>query len=190
MYEQDQVKVWDPLVRLFHWSLALSFFVAYVTEEDLLNLHVYTGYVVLGLVAFRLLWGLIGSQHARFSDFIYRPDTVLRYLKEVATLRAHRYLGHNPAGGMMIIALLIMLVLTGLSGLALYGGEEYSGPLAGVMAGVDGFWVKALEEMHEFFANFTLLLVGLHVAGVIIASLQHHENLVRSMITGYKTKEE
>lgn len=190
MNEQDQIKVWDPLVRLFHWTLVLSFFIAYFTEEDLLDLHVYAGYVVLGLVAFRLAWGFVGSQHARFKEFVCPPATVLSYIKQVVTFRAPRYLGHNPAGGAMIIALLVMLILTSITGLALYGGEELSGPLAGMMAGVGEFWIEVLEELHEFFANFTLFLVFFHVVGVIVASLQHHENLIRSMVTGYKKKGE
>ena len=190
MNEQDQVKVWDPLVRLFHWTLVLSFFIAYFTEEELLDLHVYAGYLVLGLVMFRLVWGFVGSQHARFKEFVYPPATVLSYIKQVVAFRAPRCLGHNPAGGAMIVTLLVMLTLTCITGLALYGGDEFSGPLAGMMAGVGEFWVEVLEELHEFFANFTLFLVFLHVAGVIVASLQHHENLVRSMVTGYKRKQE
>ncbi len=189
MNKQYQIRVWDPLVRIFHWSLVISFFVAYFTEEDLLDLHVYVGYLIIGLVLFRLVWGVVGSTHARFSDFVCRPSMVVAYLKDVVKFRASRYLGHNPGGGAMIIALLLMLVLTSITGLALYGGEESLGPLVGMMASAGEQWVEALEEMHEFFANFALLLVFLHVAGVIIASLQHHENLVCSMITGYKRKE-
>lgn len=180
------VKVWDPLVRLFHWSLVTAFFVAYFTEDDLLDLHVYAGYLIGGLLVFRLLWGFVGSHHARFRDFVKRPSEVWAYLKSIAGLHPKRYLGHNPAGGAMVIALLVSLVMVTLSGIALYGVEESAGPLAASLGGVGDFWADVLEEIHEFFANFTLLLVFLHVLGVLMASRQHKENLVKSMVNGFK----
>jgi cytochrome b len=183
------VSVWDPLVRVFHWTLVAAFLTAYLVEDDWLGLHVLAGYTVLGLVLFRLVWGVIGSRHARFTDFVRSPAAVLAYLKDVVRVHARRYVGHNPAGGAMVIALLGSLVFTAVTGLALYGHGEFSGPLAGLMQGVPDWLGNALEETHEFFANFTLLLVVLHVAGVMLASLQHGENLVRSMFTGRKQQE-
>ena len=179
-------KVWDPLVRVFHWTLVLSFAIAYLTEDEFLDLHVFAGYVIAGLVGFRLLWGLVGSRHARFTDFVRRPSVIRDYIKAMLSGRPKRYIGHNPAGGAMVIALLVSLILTVLTGLADYGAGELSGPLAATLANIGPFWADVLEESHEFLANLTLLLVVLHVAGVVVASLQHHENLVRAMVDGRK----
>jgi cytochrome b len=187
--DKQGVRTWDLLIRLFHWTLVAAFFTAYLTEDDWMSLHVLAGYTVLGLVLFRIVWGLIGTRHARFTDFICSPASTLAYLKDIIAFRARRYLGHNPAGGAMVIALLFSLTATAISGLALYGYEEFSGPLAGLMGNTPEWLGDSLEDVHEFFANFTLMLVLLHVAGVVIASLQHGENLVRSMFTGIKQKE-
>jgi cytochrome b len=201
--ETRQVKVWDPLVRIFHWSLVVAFTVAYLSGEeadDNLDLHVWAGYAVLGLILVRLVWGLIGSRHARFSDFVYRPSAVLGYLRDLIMHRARRYLGHNPLGGAMTIALLLSLLATTVSGLALYAVEENAGPLAGLVTSADQPTTQAaghdngegdkgeelLEEVHEFFSNFTLFLVFLHIGGVVVSSLVHKENLPRAMITGRK----
>ena len=187
----EKIKVWDPLVRTFHWSLVFLFLLTYITEDDFLDLHVWAGYIIMALVTVRLIWGVVGSRYARFSDFVRSPAVVKAYLKEVLLFRAKRYIGHNPAGGAMVIALLLSVSLTLFSGLLIYGADEFSGPLAFWVGGVGEGTAEVFEEVHEFFANFTLLLVVLHVAGVVIASLQHRENLVRSMINGYKkpTKE-
>ena len=169
------VKVWDPLVRVFHWSLVLAFFGAYLLGDDGGQLHQTLGYTVLGLVAFRLIWGLIGGRHARFINFVPSYRTTKDYLKDVAVHREARYLGHNPAGAVMIVALLLALIGTGTSGWLMT---------------TDTFWdSKWMEEVHEILANGTLLLVGLHVAGVVFSSWRHHENLVRSMFTGRKRSE-
>ena len=93
------IRVWDPLVRIFHWSLVLAFTVAYVTGDDENSVHVYAGYAVLGLISFRVFWGLVGSKYALFSDFIYSPTTVFRYLKGLFSCNPKHYIGHNPAGG-------------------------------------------------------------------------------------------
>jgi len=185
----NAVRVWDPLVRVFHWTLVLAFLTAWLTEDDWLELHVSAGYTVLGLVLFRVVWGVIGTDHARFTDFVRSPATTLAYLKDVISVRAQRYLGHNPAGGAMVIALLVSLAITTLSGLALYGYKEFSGPLADMLYTAPDWLGNPLESIHEFFANFTLLLILLHLAGVALASLQHRENLVRSMFNGLKQQE-
>ncbi len=181
-----QVKVWDPLVRIFHWSLVASFFIAYFVTEENLPVHVWAGYVVLGLVLFRLVWGLVGTRHARFADFVRRPSTVVAFLRDSVARRSPRHLGHNPAGGWMIVAMLVSLILLTVTGLALYGVGEHAGPLASLMAGFGEHWKESLEEVHEFFANFTVLLVVVHVAGVVVESVLHRENLARAMVTGYK----
>lgn len=192
MQDNDQIKVWDPLVRLFHWSLALCFFIAYVSGDAWESLHVAAGYAIAGLVAFRVVWGLVGTRHARFSDFVFTPATVLAYLKALAALRAKRYLGHNPAGGWMVVALLVALALTCLTGMAAHGTFSVafnliSPAMAHADEGDEGD--ELFEETHEFFAHLTLLLVAAHVAGVLISSLLHRENLLRAMITGRKPRE-
>ena len=189
MPQPEMIKVWDPLVRLFHWSLVLAFFIAYFTEDDLLSPHVWAGYIVLGLVLFRILWGFVGPQYARFSNFVYSFDTIKRYTRDTLAFRARRYLGHNPAGGAMIVLLIISLLLTSFTGLAIYGVEEKAGPLAFMLGHLGGFWEEAFEETHEFFANFTVFLVVIHVGGVIFESMLHRESLVKAMFTGYKRAE-
>jgi cytochrome b len=185
METEKRVKVWDPFVRIFHWGLAMAFFIAYVTEEDVLVVHTLAGYVLMGLIALRLAWGFIGTEHARFSDFNYSPGAVWKFLGDTMRFRAKRYIGHNPAGGAMIFLLLLSLLMTAFSGLAVYGAEG-AGPLAYMFSGSGPMVEEAFEELHEFFANFTLLLVFIHVSGVVIESFIHRENLVASMLHGYK----
>lgn len=182
-----EIKVWDPAVRIFHWSLVAAFIIAYVSEDDFMTIHAYAGYIIIGLLIFRVVWGFIGTRHARFSDFVSPPNEILAYLKEMVALKAKHYLGHNPAGGAMIIALLMSLFITTLTGLCVYGIEG-SGPFVGWLSGAGEFAKDALEEVHEFFANFTLLLICIHVAGVILSGIVHAENLVRAMFTGIKQR--
>ena len=183
--EQGEVRVWDPFVRIFHWTLVMLFTLAYVTGEEPLSLHVYAGYAVFGLILLRVLWGLMGTTHARFSDFMYRPSRVLAYLKDTLGLRARRYLGHNPAGGAMILLMLASLLLVSVSGFAVYGLEKGAGPLA-MLGGSPESIEGVFEEVHEFFANLTVLLVAIHIAGVVVESLIHRENLMKAMLTGRK----
>ena len=186
MTDLSQIKVWDPLVRFFHWSLVSAFFIAFITEDELLTIHSWAGYLILALLGIRFFWGFIGTRYARFSDFVYSPANILQFLKDTLHLRARRYLGHNPAGGARVIMLMISLLLTSITGVLLLGAEEQAGPLAHWFSQTSEFWSEALEETHEFFANFTLLLVFVHVIGVIVESLIHRENLVSAMISGYK----
>jgi cytochrome b len=183
------VRVWDPLVRLFHWSLAAAVLIAFVTEDELLGIHVTAGYTVLGLIAFRLLWSLIGPRHARWSDLLRGPRATLAYLKDALRGRAARHLGHNPAGAAMVVALLLGLTATALSGMAVLGASELSGPLAPYLQELSPQAAHGLEELHEVVANLTLLLIPLHLLGVALASWQHRENLVRAMIDGLKRRE-
>jgi len=180
---RESVPVWDPLIRIFHWSLVGFFLLAFFTEDELLTVHAYAGYAVAGLIVFRLIWGLIGTRHARFADFVTGPARLTRYLGQLVTGRAPRYLGHNPAGAAMIIALLASLALTTFTGFVLIAGDGI-GPLAEtIFANLSG---EAFEEAHEFFANLTLFLVIVHIVGVLISSFLHQENLVKSMVTGRK----
>ena len=166
------IKVWDPFVRVFHWSLAGLFLLAHATGDEIETVHIAAGYTIAGLLMLRILWGLVGPRHARFSDFVRSPRAVLAYLRDVALLRARRYLGHNPAGGAMVVALILMLIGT---------------CITGYMMTTASFWgAKWVEEVHEAFANLTIGLVVVHVLGVLVASFEHHENLVKAMITGRK----
>ena len=185
----NHIKVWDPLVRSFHWILVGAFFIAYLTEDDFLSLHVWSGYIVGIAIVIRILWGLVGTRHARFTDFVTSPKTAMRYVYDTLAMRAKRYIGHNPAGGLMIVVMILGLLVTVVSGIALYGVAEQAGPLAVSMGNGSELWEDMLEGIHEFFANFTLFLVAVHVAGVVIESLIHKENLVLSMINGFKRTE-
>ncbi len=188
-----EVKVWDPLIRIFHWTLVIGFTVAYLTGDELTTIHIWSGYLIAGLLLVRLLWGFIGTKHARFRDFIYPPREVAAYLKSLVSGKSRRYLGHNPAGGVMVLLLLTSLVLTTGSGLMML--QSTQGSLIPPPVSQSGWFAddddefeggEVLEEVHEFFANLTLLLVILHIAGVVVSSRLHHENLVRAMITGKK----
>lgn len=181
------VRVWDPLVRIFHWLLVFSFAVAWISADEFETLHFWAGYTIAALLAFRIVWGVIGTRRARFTDFIYRLDTVKQYLKDLAALKPKHYLGHNPAGGLMVVVLLLTLTLltfTGMASIAIDG----TGPLAGTwVESISGEW---MEDIHEAAANMVLALVLFHVAGVLVSSLVHGENLVRAMINGKKEIQE
>jgi cytochrome b len=178
--------VWDRFVRVFHWTLVGAFFGAYFTGEDVLKLHVPLGYLILILLAARIVWGFTGTPHARFSDFVCGSGTVLTDLKLTLLRKAPRFLGHSPAGGAMVVALLVFLMATSVSGLLVYAADRHEGPLAPWMTGVSDATEDMLEEAHEICANGTLTLVIIHVLGVVWTSLAHRENLVKSMFTGRK----
>jgi len=180
------VMVWDILLRIFHWSLVLLVLILFITEDDFLSIHSYAGYTVLMLLGFRLVWGFIGTYYARFSSFITTPKKALRYLKDEIAGDAKRYIGHNPAGAIMIFALLITLLLTAFTGMATIATEG-KGPLADTF--IANFSGEVLGEIHEFFTGIILVLIILHIAGVIFSSFAEEENLVKAMITGRKRKE-
>ena len=170
-----EVKVWDPVIRVFHWTLVACFFLAWATGDEIQWLHKRIGYIVIALVISRVVWGLVGSRQARLADFVPGPRRFLDYCRDLVSFRAKRHLGHNPAGGAMIVALLLML--------AVIGGSGY-------LMTTDMFWgVGWMESLHETAVNVTVGLVCLHVAGVVITSLCHRENLIRAMITGRKRVE-
>ncbi len=179
----EGIRVWDPLIRIFHWSLVFFFFVAYLTEDDIIDVHVWAGYTVTLLVIFRLIWGVIGPSPARFASFVRAPSRILDYIRHMLRMDPPHYLGHNPAAGAMVIALLVSLILVTFTGMSIIAAEG-QGPLADTFAaGLNAEW---MEEIHEFFANLTLLLVFLHVAGVAVSSFLEGQNLPRSMVTGVK----
>ncbi|HZT26490.1 MAG TPA: cytochrome b/b6 domain-containing protein [Pseudolabrys sp.] len=169
------VKVWDPFVRVFHWSLATLLVVAFATGDHVPQVHIPAGYAIGGLIALRIAWGFIGPAHARFSSFVKSPREVLAYLRDVALFRAPRHLGHNPAGGAMVITLLLTLAATGTTGYLLT---------------TDTYWgAEWLEEVHEALANLTIGLIVVHVLGVLLSSIEHGENLVKAMINGRKRRQ-
>jgi len=171
--DKSSILVWDLPLRIFHWLLAAAFAGAFLTAESerWRDVHVMLGYTALALVAFRVAWGFVGTRHARFTSFAYGPSRVISYLRSLATRSPHHYTGHNPAGSWAIYALLAGVVAASGTGLAVYND-------------VGGRW---LEHLHESVANALLAVVAVHVMGVIAGSLLHRENLVRSMVTGYKT---
>ncbi len=183
MAKPELILVWDPLIRLFHWLLVVSFAIAWYTQEGDYELHIITGYSILGLVGFRLLWGIIGPSHARFSDFIKGPRELLIYALSLHKRSIKRYLGHNPAGGFMIIVFLLGLLTVTISGIALDGAENWSGPLANM--GLFRY-KETILQLHDWSTNILLILIPLHLLGVIHASVQHRENLIKSMFSGYK----
>lgn len=196
------VKVWDPLVRIGHWILVAAFALAFVTEGDPRWLHVWSGYVIAAYLSVRVFWGLAGTHHARFTSFLTGPLTGLAYLRDLVLGRSRRYLGHSPAGGLMVMALLVVLTGTAATGMAYYARTEGQGPLSGLVmlapaTASDPATAlrerkrasRDLKEIHETLANLTLLLIALHVAGVALASFRHRENLPRAMITGRKRTE-
>lgn len=206
--ETGMVRVWDPLIRVGHWVLVVAFATAYLSEGEPQWLHSYAGYAIAVTVAVRILWGFVGPRRARFTDFVTGPGRVLQYLRDLVSGRAERHLGHSPAGGAMTVALLFALTLTALSGMATLAVEEGQGPLAGIVTaqslpawameedddhdeyGEQGEGGDAFEEIHEFAANATLLLIVLHLLGVLWASRVHGENLARAMISGRKRSTE
>jgi cytochrome b len=169
---EPRTLVWDAPVRVFHWLIVLSFAVAWLSAESerWQLVHVTAGYTMAGLVAFRLLWGLVGTKHARFGDFVRGPRAVLAYLKSLVGGRPEHHAGHNPAGALAIVALLALAALTTFTGWANYSE-------------LGGHW---LEEVHEALASGMLALVVVHVAAVLASSWLHHENLVGAMIHGRK----
>jgi len=167
-----RIKVWSPYVRLFHWALVASVATAWLASGWARNLHELAGYAAAALITSRLFAGLFGSRYTRFSQFLRRPFAVVEYLADVAAGEEKRYVGHNPAGGAMVLALI-----------ACVGGTA----LTGWMQTTDAYWgVAWVEVLHQILGNGILALVGLHVGGVILASTRHGENLVRSMFTGWK----
>jgi cytochrome b len=170
-----QVKVWDRFVRVAHWSLVLSVLGSWATHEGGGRLHEWLGYAALVVLAARIAWGFVGSGHARFASFVVSPAAGLAYAKKIPSHTEPRYLGHNPLGGWMIVALIVMISATGFTGW-LYTTDQFWGD-------------KLMEALHEWCANGLMLLVIVHIAGVIFSSRRHHENLVKSMFTGWKRGE-
>lgn len=170
--QSRSIVVWDPVVRLFHWLVVAGFALnMFLTEEGKL-VHHWVGYAILAAVAFRLVWGFIGTKHARFSDFVPSPQHLLIYGNALLAQREPRYVGHNPFGALMMVALAGLLVLCGVTGW---------------MQGLDAYWGEEwVQELHKAAANAILVLASFHVVAAIVESLRHRENLIWSMVTGRK----
>ena len=175
----QRILVWDFPTRLFHWLMALSFTGAYLTAESerYRDIHVVLGYTLLGLIAFRLLWGIFGTRYARFRSFLFKPREIAAYALSLLKLKPAHYIGHNPLGSVSIWLLLGLGILSVLSGVLLFegiGGETLE---------------EVFEELHEFLSGVMLAVVFIHIAGVAVSSVLHRENLARSMVTGFKRAE-
>lgn len=208
------IKVWDIFVRFFHWALVVAVIVQLATAEDFKDVHVKVGYFIIALLAARIIWGFVGSRHARFSDFVYSPREILAYLKGLLRRQSAHYSGHNPAGGAMVCALLFFLVLTALSGLAAHNahgkgaaglpqgsavsrawahdteqerehGDQYYGKGQAAPMGAAS-QAHFWKEIHETLVGIIIFLVILHFCGVLASSYIHRENLIMAMITGKK----
>ena len=166
------LRVWDILIRIFHWSLALSFASAWASSSSRDDTHQWIGLFAAALITFRLIWGFNGGHYARFAQFVRDPKTTLAYLLAILRGTEARYIGHNPAGAMMVLALLAGIAATATTGL-LMTTDAYFGD-------------DAMQELHGFCADATVVLIALHICGVVLASFRHKENLVAAMITGEK----
>lgn len=170
---QKTEKVWDPLVRLFHWSLVLGIALNGVLLEADSKLHLQVGYAVVALIALRIVWGMIGTPHARFRDFPIDVNASLRQVQDMSLGRVRVHVGHTPLGALMIYNLLGSVLLIGLTG---------------YMMTTTQFWgVVWVEDMHEIMAGWIGVSVVLHVAAVIIESRRTGVNLPKAMVTGRKT---
>lgn len=202
---KEPIKVWGLATRVFHWSLVVCFCIAYLSGDEESLLHVYSSYVIIGLLGFRIIQGIVGGQYARFNQFVCGIKPTISYVQSILSGHPKHYLGHNPLGGWMVIALLVFLSLTSWTGLELYALEG-KGPLASLhITLIDDAHANGkdhdddrhdreneqgeewLEDLHEGLAEFTLFLVFLHIGGVLFSSLVHRDNLVKAMWTGYKT---
>ena len=202
-------KVWDIFVRTFHWTLVGSMIGLYLSGDDFESVHTILGYFVICLVLLRIIWGFIGTKHARFHDFLYRPSKIYHYLKSLINGNPTHYIGHNPAGGLMVIVMLLSLLVTAFTGLKTLGSEG-KGPLTNAGISIlrfahadedqdddddrtykashhqknhkEEFW----EEIHESMTSFMIFLIITHLVGVIVSSWIHKENLILTMINGRK----
>jgi cytochrome b len=166
------IKVWDPIVRIGHWLLVATIVLAWLTRRGWGNWHEWIGYAALATLALRIIWGIRGPKTARFADFVRSPATTVEYARAMLSHREARFVGHNPLGGWMIVVLLLTVLLVGMT------GWLYT---------TDRFWgVEWVETLHATLAEALLWLAGVHVAGVLLASYRHRENLIAAMLHGRK----
>jgi cytochrome b len=166
------VKVWDPIVRLFHWTIVAACILNLFILDEGKYWHRFTGYVVAAAIAIRVIWGFVGSKHARFGDFFPTPGKVIDQVSGILNRNEKRYIGHNPLASVMMLCLIALLAATALTGW---------------MMTLDAFWgEKWLEQLHGTIANGIMVLAFIHAGAAVIESLRHRENLVWSMVTGRK----
>ena len=183
-----RVRIWDLPTRLFHWLFAAACAIAWVSGDDprYTELHLFAGYLALGLVLFRLLWGVVGGRYARFSQFVRGPASVLSHMRNLFSHEHRQEPGHNPAGALAILLMLALVFALGLTGLVVLGGEEGFGPLAGAFTIAQGV---AVHDWHDGLAWALLTIVLLHLAAVVLESVRQRENLPCAMVTGLKQAE-
>ena len=169
----QRILVWDVPTRVFHWLLVLSFCGAFLTAESerYRDIHVVLGYTLLGLIGFRLLWGFFGTRYAQFRSFLFKPGEIAAYSLSLLKGKPAHYIGHNPLGSVSIFLLLGLGISSGVTGVMLF--ENVGGDV--------------VEEFHEFVSNGMLAVVLIHLAGVVVSSVLHRENLARAMVTGFKS---
>jgi cytochrome b len=170
--QKQSVLVWDMPVRIFHWLLAISFAGAWLTSESESQqmIHYAFGYSAVALVLFRVIWGVVGTRYARFGQFIKGPTETIHHIKALLTGNQHAGPGHNPAGALAMISLMILILLIGLTGY--WSVKDFLGDF--------------MSEAHEVIADLTMVVVVIHIAAAIIMSFMQKENLIRSMVTGKK----
>jgi len=169
---EKTVSVWDPVVRTFHWLLVLAIVVQWISADRFDEVHETNGLVIAALVALRVAWGFLGSHYAKFTQFVRGPGRVTNYLRDMAKGQETRHIGHNPVGAVMILMLLLSLAVQALSGW---------------MQTTDRFWgVGWVQTLHNTNATILMILIIGHIAGVVLASYRHRENLARAMLTGRK----
>jgi cytochrome b len=167
------IRVWDSFVRIFHWTLAASFVVAWFSAQRWEDLHDGAGCLAVALVLLRLLWGFAGSRYARFSQFVRSPRAIFDYLRSILSGGERRFIGNNPAGGAMILALLVGMVIV---------------VFTVWMMATDAYWgMTWVQRLHSALAHGFIILVVLHIAGVALSNVRHRENLVRAMFAGTKS---
>lgn len=185
----ERIVVWDLSTRVFHWLLAFFVIASFFTGEDeglLFRIHTYFGYAILILLLFRIAWGVIGGEYARFSDFVKPWSEVKAYLRTVIALSPPRYTGHNPAGGWMIVVMLVTLFLIVITGMMAAVSEGATMPF---FDGLPRAISRLMNELHEGLGNAMMGLVGLHLLGVAVDWFLTRDNLVRAMIDGTKEAE-
>lgn len=169
---QPTIKVWDPIVRLFHWTVVAACVLNLFVLEEGRYWHRVTGYVVAGAIAVRVIWGFVGTRYALFSDFLPTPEKIRAQLRDMMNGSEQRHIGHNPLASTMMLCLMALLAATAMTGW---------------MSTLDTFWgEKWLEQLHGILANSIMVLAFVHAGAAVVESLRHRENLVWSMVTGRK----
>lgn len=169
----SRIKVWDPLVRLFHWSLVAGFVANAFFTRPGKEVHQWVGYAVAGLIALRLVWGVVGTRHARFADFLPTPAALFDQMQDMATGRRRVHAGHSPLGALMIFNLLLSMAAIAVTGY--------------MMTTVAFFGIEWVEEAHEALVTWAELSIVVHVLAVVVESRRLGVNLPKAMVTGYKT---